>query len=472
MPAAPCRAAAIGAVAAVLVAGVASVAPPVASDAAAAVTAAGRLGGIPRVAERRSVDEPYLTPDGQRVFFTSTADDLVAGDVNGVADVFAVRSRSPGRTIRSPAPRRSSACPTTLSAATRANGASSEPVASADGRYVAFTSIATQPRRRRSHRGSQEHLRARHAPRARRSASRAPRASPTATRTTPTSATTAATSSSRPRRRTSRPATRTARATSFARTSTRTPTGSSAISVVIAVPRRCSVLGAAPSRRGSAATAQRSCSPPHQDKARSRRSRRRGRPATSSSTRRCNRVRLRRGQVGYFAHHPTIDATGDTFAYIDEDDCDGEPAIVAGTIDSGSYYTALGTILTDSIASGYIADPVISADGSSVDVDDDGARSSTSAATRRSSTPRRSCERSRSPGGTRGSRPACAGLRRDWFDLGGGQPGRRSRRPRAPSRTARRRHSSPTRVFAMDTPLARGSLRHEHAGPISSRRGS
>ena len=36
-----------------------------------------------------SSTEPVLTSDGQRVLFTSTATDLVAGDTNGVADVFA-----------------------------------------------------------------------------------------------------------------------------------------------------------------------------------------------------------------------------------------------------------------------------------------------------------------------------------------------------------------------------------------------
>ena len=35
-----------------------------------------------------SSTDPFLTSDGQRVIFTSTATDLVAGDTNGVADVF------------------------------------------------------------------------------------------------------------------------------------------------------------------------------------------------------------------------------------------------------------------------------------------------------------------------------------------------------------------------------------------------
>src|SRR4051794_12647122 len=39
--------------------------------------------------------EVSITPDGQRVAFTSTASDLVAGDVNGVSDVF-IASASQG----------------------------------------------------------------------------------------------------------------------------------------------------------------------------------------------------------------------------------------------------------------------------------------------------------------------------------------------------------------------------------------
>ena len=86
--------------------------------------------------------EPYLTPDGQQVFFTSTASNLVTGDDNGVADVFgsvAIQGSDDPFTGQ----------PTLISVpdgpvgATRANDASSEPVASADGRYVAFTSTAT-----------------------------------------------------------------------------------------------------------------------------------------------------------------------------------------------------------------------------------------------------------------------------------------------------------------------------------------
>ncbi len=69
--------------------------------------------------------------------------------------------------------------------------------------------------------------------------------------------------------------------------------------------------------------------------------------------------------VGRNAHEPTIDATGDTFAFVDDDECDGMPAIIAGTLDQNFYYAAAGTILTDRRV-GYIADPEISADGSRV----------------------------------------------------------------------------------------------------------
>ena len=54
-----------------------------------------------------------------------------------------------------------------------------------------------------------------------------------------------------------------------------------------------------------------------------------------------------------------------TFAYIDDDGCDGMPAIIAATVDGNYYDAALGTDGTDRRV-GYIADPVISADGSHV----------------------------------------------------------------------------------------------------------
>ena len=91
-------------------------------------------------------------PTGSSVAFASTADDLGAADTNGVADVFlstAIRARDDpfsgaAELVSAPDP---------SSAWTPANDASSEPVVSADGRYVAFTSEATNLVTRMPHRG-------------------------------------------------------------------------------------------------------------------------------------------------------------------------------------------------------------------------------------------------------------------------------------------------------------------------------
>jgi Tol biopolymer transport system component len=84
--------------------------------------------------------EATITPDGRYVAFVSAATNLVAGDENGIPDVF-VRDLQLGvTTLASPGARKftgSAATPLTP-------GSSSEsPVLSADGRYVAFFSTAT-----------------------------------------------------------------------------------------------------------------------------------------------------------------------------------------------------------------------------------------------------------------------------------------------------------------------------------------
>ncbi|MDQ1655738.1 MAG: hypothetical protein QOD41_821, partial [Cryptosporangiaceae bacterium] len=71
---------------------------------------------------------PALSADGRYVVFVSAAANLVPADTNGQDDVFR-RDLRAGTTIRV--------------AAARADGPSSEPVISADGRYIAFTSTAT-----------------------------------------------------------------------------------------------------------------------------------------------------------------------------------------------------------------------------------------------------------------------------------------------------------------------------------------
>ncbi len=75
---------------------------------------------------------PVLTPDARFVAFESTATNLVAGDTNGTTDVF-VRDLVLGTNVRV----------SVDSAGVQANGASVNARISADGRYVAFESEAT-----------------------------------------------------------------------------------------------------------------------------------------------------------------------------------------------------------------------------------------------------------------------------------------------------------------------------------------
>ncbi len=76
--------------------------------------------------------EPDVSGDGRYVAFTSEATNLVPGDTNGVADVF-VFDRVTRKTLRV----------SVTSDGEQANGASRHPSISADGRYVAFESDAT-----------------------------------------------------------------------------------------------------------------------------------------------------------------------------------------------------------------------------------------------------------------------------------------------------------------------------------------
>lgn len=76
--------------------------------------------------------DPDISGDGRYVAFTSAATNLVSGDTNGKADVF-VRDRQTGTTTRV----------SMSSSGAQGNGASDQPSISADGRYVAFRSAAT-----------------------------------------------------------------------------------------------------------------------------------------------------------------------------------------------------------------------------------------------------------------------------------------------------------------------------------------
>src|SRR5947207_692369 len=73
-----------------------------------------------------------LSADGRLVAFQSDATNLVVGDTNGATDVF-VRDRQTGMTARV----------SVASDGTQANNVSSYPALSADGRFVAFQSDAT-----------------------------------------------------------------------------------------------------------------------------------------------------------------------------------------------------------------------------------------------------------------------------------------------------------------------------------------
>jgi Tol biopolymer transport system component len=79
----------------------------------------------------RPSGSPSLSSDGRLVAFTSYAPNLVPGDTNHVPDVF-VRDLSTRRTIRV----------SVGQGGTQADGASFDPVISADGRFVAFQSMA------------------------------------------------------------------------------------------------------------------------------------------------------------------------------------------------------------------------------------------------------------------------------------------------------------------------------------------
>ena len=79
-----------------------------------------------------SSDYPAISADGRYVAFSSRATNLVPGDSNGVGDVF-VHDRVTGATERVSAD----------SDGAQGNGASDYPAISADGRYVAFSSAAS-----------------------------------------------------------------------------------------------------------------------------------------------------------------------------------------------------------------------------------------------------------------------------------------------------------------------------------------
>lgn len=76
--------------------------------------------------------QPDLTPDGRWIVFESTSSNLVPGDINGMADIF-VRDRTTGTTTRV----------SVDASGLGGNGHSQGPCISVDGRWVAFTSVAS-----------------------------------------------------------------------------------------------------------------------------------------------------------------------------------------------------------------------------------------------------------------------------------------------------------------------------------------
>ncbi len=77
-------------------------------------------------------DRPAISSDGRYVVFSSKATNLVAGDSNGVEDIF-LHDRDTGETTRV----------SVASDGTAANNESSRPAISGDGRFITFTSSAS-----------------------------------------------------------------------------------------------------------------------------------------------------------------------------------------------------------------------------------------------------------------------------------------------------------------------------------------
>jgi Tol biopolymer transport system component len=87
-------------------------------------------------------DSPSISADGRFVAFESYASNLVAGDANGVFDVFLHDRDTDGDTVFDEPGEVSTIRISVASDGTEGNGYSNTPVISADGRYVAFESEA------------------------------------------------------------------------------------------------------------------------------------------------------------------------------------------------------------------------------------------------------------------------------------------------------------------------------------------
>lgn len=100
------------------------------SGAAAAAQAASGMAGT-RFIRPESSTAPAISADGRFIAFASSASDLVEGDTNNAVDVF-LHDRQTGKTVRV----------SVASGGTQGNGDSGTASISADGRFVAFESIA------------------------------------------------------------------------------------------------------------------------------------------------------------------------------------------------------------------------------------------------------------------------------------------------------------------------------------------
>lgn len=101
-------------------------------DAAAQTTQVVGVSSSGVLGDQGSIHHAAITPDGRYVAFQSDSTNLVAGDTNGVRDVF-VRDRQTGTTTRV----------SVSSTGVQGDDMSYRPTISADGRYVAFESLAT-----------------------------------------------------------------------------------------------------------------------------------------------------------------------------------------------------------------------------------------------------------------------------------------------------------------------------------------
>jgi Tol biopolymer transport system component len=91
-----------------------------------------RSNGVQANASTNYIDPGAISADGRFITFDSPASNLVKGDTNAVGDVF-VRDLANGTTTRA----------SVSSTGDEADGASRDPSISADGSYVAFSSVAT-----------------------------------------------------------------------------------------------------------------------------------------------------------------------------------------------------------------------------------------------------------------------------------------------------------------------------------------